>query len=134
MIMNSKTHYQKIIKLLKPDFVIDLHGSSSSRPYDIDFGTMGNISYLNKKDVFLNMIKIFKENGLTILSQDCLAASKNQTDTKWLHHLGVPCVQLEINSNYLMRPQYDTSGIGPIYKQKGSQVLQALMEFTKDFN
>lgn len=119
----------EIIKLINPSFVLDLHGSAFSKPYDLDFGTLGNKSYLNQKELFLELINACKNNGLSCLSQDYFPASKNQTNTKWLFKHNIPCVQLEVNSNYLIRHDAKNENCAFINEQKATQLLQALVDF-----
>lgn len=108
---------------LKPAFVIDIHASHEYRPYDIDFGTMQGKSYLKQKR-FLHRLKMaFINEGLINQSQDYFPAEKNQTITKFVSGKGIPCIQLEINANYL------TPELGNIYAQKTAQLLQALVRF-----
>ncbi|MBD0296047.1 MAG: ketol-acid reductoisomerase [Flavisolibacter sp.] len=113
----------KIVAKLKPIFVIDLHGSNTSRPYDIDFGTMKDSSYLNRKDLLNRLKAALKNEGLINQSQDFFSAAENQTITKFLRNKGIPCVQLEINANYLSADK------GGLFAQKTAQLLQALIRF-----
>ncbi len=116
----------KILKELKPILVIDLHGSHPYRPYDIDYGTMKGKSYLTRKD-FLDSLKVsFHREGLTNQSQDYFPAEKNQTITKFVSIKGIPCIQLEINSNFL------SADLGNIYGQQTAQLLQALIHFINE--
>ena len=116
----------KFLTELKPILVLDLHGSHPFRPYDIDFGTMNGKSYLTRKD-FLDSLKIaFINEGLINQSQDYYSAEKNQTITKFISGRGIPCIQLEINSNYL------SANLGNIYGQKTAQLLQALLRFISE--
>jgi hypothetical protein len=116
----------KLLIELNPILVLDLHASHPFRPYDIDFGTMNGKSYLARKD-FLDNLKIaFFNEGLINQSQDFYSAEKNQTTTKFISGKGIPCIQLEINSNYL------SANLGNIYGQKTAQLLQALLRFVSE--
>lgn len=116
----------KLLTELNPILVIDLHGSHPYRPYDIDFGTMKGKSYLTRKD-FLDSLKVsLHREGLSNQSQDYFPAEKNQTITKFVTSRGVPCIQLEINSNFL------SADLGNIYGQQTAQLLQALIHFIND--
>lgn len=112
-----------ILIALKPVFVIDIHASHQYRPYDIDFGTMQGKSYLKQKRLLHRLKKAFFNEGLINQSQDYFPAEKNQTITKFVSGKGIPCIQLEINANYL------TPELGNIYAQKTAQLLQALVRF-----
>ncbi len=113
----------KIVAKQKPVFVIDLHRSSASRPYDVDFGTMHRISYLNRKDLLKRLKTSLRNEGIMNLSDDFFPASENQTITKFLWKKGVPCVQLEINARYLSAEK------GGLYAKRTRQLLQALIRF-----
>ncbi len=112
-----------LIEQLKPTLVIDLHCSHPYRPFDIDFGTMNGKSYL-KREGLLNDLKIILHNeGLINQSQDYFAAAKSMTITKFVHNQGVPCIQLEINANYISADMGNTHG------QMTAKLLQALIRF-----
>ena len=113
----------KIVAKLKPIFVIDLHTSDPSHPYEIDFGTLDGISFRNRKDLFEKLKNIFKNEGLTNQSKDFFSAKENKTITKFLHSKNVPCIQLEINANNL-NPEK-----GNLQAQRTAQLLQALIRF-----
>ena len=113
----------KIVSKLKPIFVIDLHTSDPSRPYEIDFGTLDGISFLNRKDLFEKLKNIFKNEGLANQSKDFFSAEKHKTITKFLHGKKVPCIQLEINANNL-NPEK-----GNLQAQRTAQLLQGLVRF-----
>ncbi|MBC7827984.1 MAG: ketol-acid reductoisomerase [Chitinophagaceae bacterium] len=118
-----KDSLAKIIAKIKPVIVIDLHGSNSFRPYDVDFGTMNGKSYLNRKDLFNALKMALKNEGLINQSQDFFSAEQNQTITKFVSRKGIPCIQLEVNSNYISAKD------GDLFGQKTAQLLQALMRF-----
>ena len=118
-----KDSLAKIISKLKPIIVIDLHASNTSRPYDVDFGTMKGISFLKRKDLLAKLKTVMKDEGLINQSQDFFSASKNQTITKFVHGRNIPCIQLEINGNWLQPEK------GNLNAQKTAQLLQALFRF-----
>ncbi len=122
-----KDSLAKIVAKIKPVFVIDLHASHPYRPYDVDFGTMNGKSYLAKLSVFNSLKTMLKSEGLINQSQDYFSATTNQTITKFLYNKYVPCIQLEINANYL------SPSLGDVYGQKTAQLLQALMRFIDSF-
>src|SRR4030095_12095161 len=113
----------KIVAKLKPIFVIDLHASDASRPYEIDFGTMDGDSYMNRIDLLNKLKNIFKNEGFDNQSQDFFSASDHQTITKFLRKKKIPCIQLEINHNNL------SAGKGDLQDQRTAQLLQALVRF-----
>jgi hypothetical protein len=121
-----KDTLSRLLIELKPVFVIDLHSSHQNRPFDIDYGTMKGKSYLRRK-CYLRRLKIaFINEGLLNQSQDFFPAEKNLTITKFVFGKGIPCIQLEINSNYL------SPDLGNIYAQKTAQLLQALVRFINE--
>lgn len=121
-----KRTLSEIVDSIKPIIVIDLHGSNPIRPYDVDFGTMKETSYLNRKDLFDSLCIELSLNSLENQSLDFFPAQTNQTITKFLYNKNIPCIQLEINSNFLSPDR------GDIYAQKTSQLLQALLRFIDD--
>jgi hypothetical protein len=115
----------KILTKIKPIFVVDLHGSDPSRPYDVDFGTLDGESFKNRKDILDRLKNLLRNEGLINQSQDFFSASDNQTITKFVHGKKVPCVQLEINKNWISAEK------GNPFAQKTAQLLQALIRFTR---
>lgn len=122
-----KDSLTKIVAKIKPIIVIDLHASHPYRPYDVDFGTMNGTSYLTKLSLFNRLKTILKSEGLLNQSQDYFPAAANQTITKFLYYKNIPCIQLEINANYL------SPGGGDVHGQKTAQLLQALLRFIDTF-
>jgi len=112
-----------LLTQLHPLLVIDVHASSPYRPYDIDLGT------LNGKSLTISMLEeivgTLKDEGINNLSTNYFAADKNQTDTKFVYNHGVPCIQLEINANFLSA---DASESNNVYSQKTAQLLDALVK------
>lgn len=123
-----KRKLSQIVDSIKPIIVIDLHGSNPVRPYDVDFGTLNGLSYLDRKDLFDSLSYELNTNSLENQSLNYFSASTNKTITKFLYNKNIPCIQLEINSNYLSPDE------GNIYSQKTAQLLQALLRFIDDVN
>jgi hypothetical protein len=113
----------KILDRLHPILVIDLHASAPYRPYDIDLGTLNGKSISGQMQE--KIIAILKDEGINNLSLNYFAAEKNQTDTKFSYNKKIPCVQLEINANFLSA---DASRESNIYCQKTAQLLDALVK------
>lgn len=118
-----KDSLDKLLDIIKPTVVIDLHASHPFRPYDVDFGTMNGKSYGSKKPLFDTLVTKLYENGLRDLSLDLFAAEKYQTVTKFVSGKGYPCIQLEINSNFL------EADSGDVYAQKTAKLLQGLLRY-----
>ncbi len=82
-------------------------------------------SLLGNRRLLTDLIRSFEAEGIDNHSLDYFAASKNQTVTKFVSGLGIPCIQLEINSNYMPVPS-DTNSDRP---QRVGQALQALTRY-----
>jgi len=115
-----------LIREVKPALVLDLHGSHFFRPYDVDFGTMGGKSLLADEKYLALLAQAFRQEGLVNLSLDYFAASKNETVTKWVSGLGVPCIQVEITSTRLAPRS------GNLDAHRFAQLLQALVRFVRE--
>lgn len=114
-----------LIERDKPILVLDLHASHSSRPYDVDFGTMEGRSLLGRVDLLRDLAAALRQEGLLNFSQDYFGASKNQTVTKWVSARGVPCIQVEISSTWIS-PASD-----PLSAHRSAQLLQGLVRFIR---
>jgi len=120
---NFKRELDRLLKTLKPALVLDLHGSHAYLPYDVDFGTMGGKSLIGRGDYLLKLAEALRKEGILNLSQDFFAAEKNATDTKWVAARGIPAIQLEINSTWLLHPD------GNLQPHRFAQLLQALTRY-----
>lgn len=120
-----KTAIEALIRENRPLIVLDLHGSHSYRPYDVDFGTMEGKSLLGRHDYLGRLAGFIRGEGLLNLSQDYFAAARQQTVTKFVSARGVPAVQLEISSTCL------DPGRDPITAHRFAQILQALTRFIR---
>jgi len=113
----------KEIEKKHPILLLDIHGSSGFRPYDVDFGTMNGQSLLGNKHAFSLLVHCLKEEGLLNLSGNYFSASDHQTDAKFASKHGVPAIQLEINSTWLIPAQ------GDLYAHRFAELLQALDKY-----
>lgn len=120
-----KAHVAELIKQQKPQLLIDLHGSSTSRPYDVDFGTMNGASLLGHTDIVPTLSEALRKEGLQNFSDNYFPATKNQTLTRFASSLGVPSIQLEINNTWLL------PSVGDIYAQRFSQLLQGITRYIR---
>ncbi|AJQ96232.1 hypothetical protein [Gynuella sunshinyii] len=121
-----KTQLQKLITTVQPLYILDIHGSHPYRSYDIDLGTMNGHSLLGHQDLLKQLIKRFDMEGISSLSYNRFAASRNETITKFAAAHGIPAIQLEINSTYV------TPAEGNVYAQRFSILSQALARFIND--
>jgi hypothetical protein len=96
-----KARLREMIASRRPKLVLDLHASHWYRPYDIDFGTMNGQSIVGREIWLHRLADGLGRAGFRDFSQDYFAAVTNQTVTKFVHTMGVPCVQMEINETWL---------------------------------
>jgi hypothetical protein len=104
-----KEKLKEIIQTRKPKLVLDLHGSHWYRPYDLDFGTMNGASITGHQRWLRRLADHLGKAGLRDFSQDFFPAAQDQTVTKFVHALHVPCLQLEFNETWLTL--FDDMGI-----------------------
>ncbi len=92
-----KTELLRFIKENNIKLVIDLHGSDKSRDFDIEFGTLNNLSA--DFSTIKELEEAFTENGISnIIHNDPF---KGGAITKYVYGLkDVEVIQLEINGNY----------------------------------
>ena len=92
-----KTELIRFIKKENIKLVIDLHGSKRSRNYDIEFGTLNNISA--DFSTIKELEEAFTENGIpNIIHNDPF---KGGAITQYIYNLkDVDVIQLEINKKY----------------------------------
>ena len=120
----------RLLEAEKPKIVLDIHASHWYRPYDVDFGTMDGKSIRGNRWIIRSLISHLEREGMSNFSMDYFAASKRETVTKFVSRQGIPCVQLEFNSNYTSH-QYDSETVRP---QMFAQALQGLVRFVEDVN
>jgi hypothetical protein len=120
-----KEALSRLIQDRKPVLVLDLHASKASHPYDVDFGTMGGKSLLGHQELLTRLTEALTKEGMSKVSQDFFSAEHHQTVTKWVANQGVPCIQLEINSAWLLRDEKADP-------HRFAQLLEGLIKFVKD--
>lgn len=121
-----KEELAKLIKRVKPLYILDLHGSSPYRSFDVDLGTMDGRSLLGNKDLLFSLIDNLKKEGILSISYNRFGAAKNATITKFASSKGVPTIQMEINSTYI------TPSAGNIEAHRFSKLLQSLVRFVNE--
>ena len=92
-----KTSLINFIKENNIKLVIDLHGSSKDKDFDIEFGTLNNLSadYSTIKE----LEEAFKENNINNIKHN--NPFKGGAITKYVHGIeDVEVIQIEINANY----------------------------------
>ena len=92
-----KTELLRFIKKNNIKLVIDLHGSKKSREFDIEFGTLNNLSA--DFSTIKELEEAFTENGISnIIHNDPF---KGGAITEYVYGIkGVDVVQIEINGKY----------------------------------
>ena len=92
-----KTELIRYIKKNNIKLVLDIHGAADSRPFDVEFGTMNNLSadYSTIKE----LEEAFTENGIpNIYHNDPF---KGGAITQYLYGIDdIDVIQVEINSKY----------------------------------
>lgn len=102
--------YKKALSALCRDhsvsLIIDIHGASESRAFDIDLGTINGRS-ISKEDVS-RIRGIFASNGIEdIRENDTFSASHTGTITHYaMSNLHIPAIQMEINRRF-RKPEED---------------------------
>ena len=129
--IDFKRELAAMIDRHKPALVLDLHGSSSGRPYDIDFGTIGGTSLLGHRQPLERLAACLRAEGMRNFSQDYFNASAKGRTTRFVSARGVPCVQLEINSSWL--PQPKGGPVDLVQRQRMGQLLQGMVRFLKPY-
>lgn len=95
-----KAALRALVKEHRIQFVIDLHGASKLREFDIDLGTLYGTSI--RENNLNDVIGIFNNNGITNVRQNhTFSASHPGTITSYCaKELLVQSIQIEINRNY----------------------------------
>ena len=117
----------QMLKQYEPVVALDLHASHFNRPYDVDFGTVGGTALLGRSGLLRLLAASLEKEGLRNFSQDFFPAARQQTITKWVSRHGVPAIQLEFNSTWLLPPE--GSSDHALQRQRFAQLLQALTRF-----
>jgi hypothetical protein len=105
--------------------VLDIHGSDSRRPYDVDIGTLDGKSLMGHRELQEDLIRALQAHGIEAISSNFFAASKNHTVTRYSSEHGVPAMQLEINASWL-----DPAG-GDLAAHRFAALLDALSDFLR---
>lgn len=120
-----KEKIQEVIDEHNIQYVIDLHGASSSHPFDVDLGTAGGVSLADSK-VSMMQDHFYENDIKTVTENHTFAAETSGTITNHTYHkLGVPAVQLEISRTY-RNPRQD---IESYYK-----MIQALTSIVEELS
>lgn len=123
-----KETLSNLLQEIQPVLVLDLHTSHADRPYAVDFGTMGGKSLLERTEVLGQLEEALRRAGVQDFSNDFFSAQHHRTITKWVSGHGVPCIQLEINSTWLVRATDN-----PAEFHRFEKLLQGLVNFLQGF-
>lgn len=91
-----KTEIKRFVKDNNIKLVIDLHGASNNNSFDVEFGTMNNLS--SDFSTVRELEEAFTENGITNIKYN--DPFKGGAITRSLYELDVDVIQIEINSNF----------------------------------
>ena len=121
-----KTELIRFVKEKNIKIVIDLHGSKRDRDYDIEFGTLNNLT--SDYSTIKELEESFTENGiLKIVHNDPF---KGGAITRYLYGLhNVEVIQLEINKKY--REDSDVEKLKKLVKSLENFIIQ-YDEYTKN--
>ena len=97
---NHDEFKQKLIRFVKDNnikLVIDLHGARNSRDFDVEFGTLNNITA--DFSTIKELEEAFTENGITNVAYN--DPFKGGAITQYLYNLKeIDVIQVEINGKY----------------------------------
>ena len=92
-----KEELLKIVKNKSIKLVIDLHGAKRDREFDVEFGTLNNLTA--DFSTIKELEEAFTENNISTITHNTLF--KGGAITKYLYNLkDVDAIQLEINKTY----------------------------------
>lgn len=112
---------RRMIKDNNIKLVIDLHGASKDRKFDIEFGTLNNLSA--DFSIIKELQEAFTENGINNISHN--NPFKGGAITQGIYSLDdVDVIQIEINGKYR-----DYNNINELEK-----IIQSLQNFIKQYN
>ena len=112
---------RRLIKENNIKLVIDLHGASKDREFDVEFGTLNNLSA--DFSTIRELEEAFTENGINIINHN--NPFKGGAITQGIYSLdNVDVIQIEINGKYR-----DYNNIKELEK-----CIQSLQNFIKQYN
>ena len=112
---------RRLIKDHNIKLVIDIHGASKERDFDIEFGTLNNLSA--DFSTIKELEEAFTENGISIINHN--NPFKGGAITQGIYSLDdVDVIQIEINGKYR-----DYNNIKELEK-----LIQSLKNFVKQYN
>ena len=112
---------RRLIKENNIKLVIDLHGASKDRNFDVEFGTLNNLSA--DFSTIKELEEAFTENGISIVSYN--DPFKGGAITQGIYALNdVEVIQIEINGKYR-----DYSNISSL-----EELIKSLEKFIKQYN
>ncbi|KUO51971.1 MAG: hypothetical protein APF76_06985 [Desulfitibacter sp. BRH_c19] len=96
-----KEKIREIVTKHRIKFVIDIHGASGERPFDVDIGSMNGISFGERRNFVEEIKNCFQQNDIKKITLDNFPALKQHTITRFVvEELNCSGIQLEINRKY----------------------------------
>lgn len=117
-----KSTLDTLLPEIRPSILIDLHALSPLRIQDIDLGSMWGASVGAQQKFVAALLNELHRAGLTHISMNRLPATRPSTITRWATSVGVPCIQCEVHSRWLLQPQCDD-----LQKQRFIQLASAIV-------
>lgn len=118
---NYKKELMKIVKENNIKLVIDLHGASKERDFDVEFGTLNNLSI--DFSTIKELEDAFKENGIKNVLYN--APFKGGAITQYLYGINdIDVVQIEINGKYRNSDNIDLL----------KKIIDSLVNFIHQYN
>lgn len=116
-----KNELIEIIKNNNIKLVIDIHGASKERDFDVEFGTLNHLSA--DFSTIRELEDAFHENGVLNVSMNTLFRGGGITQTVY-GNTNIDVIQLEINSNYRNIDDID----------KIEKICLSLIQFIKQYS
>jgi hypothetical protein len=97
-----KGYLENYLDRYAPKLVVDIHTSNAMRPFDVETGTLDQLSWLGNTHWRDALHQTLANSGFTISDNQVFRGQgiheDAQTITSFCHEKGVPAVQLEISS------------------------------------
>lgn len=101
-----KEKIAEICRKGKVKYVLDIHGAAREQEFDVDLGTNGGKSLLDKARMLETIEHNFVGFGLSRISHDHLSATSPNAIVNFVaRELGIPSLQIEINKQYRVPAQ-----------------------------
>lgn len=96
-----KNRIAEVCAKQKVKLVLDLHGAAREREFDVDFGTNGGKTLINKTGIVATLERNLRDFGLNRVTHDHVGTIGANAVTDFVaRELRISAVQLEINKQY----------------------------------